>query len=87
MSELPFQDLCDHDDPLASALGAQGRFEEAHRKFEKAIAAVPDDPVILDHYGDVLAALGRDDEARAAWKRAAELDPENPQVQAKIRAK
>jgi predicted negative regulator of RcsB-dependent stress response len=28
------------------------------------------DGVVLDHWGDALAKLGRDDEALAAWRRA-----------------
>ncbi|MEM8783139.1 MAG: tetratricopeptide repeat protein [Planctomycetota bacterium] len=44
-------------------------------------AAAPggDNPVILDHLGDVLYRLGRSDEAKAMWTRAREgmNDPEN----------
>ena len=62
----------------------QENYEEAHRWLEKAAARAPQDAVILDHYGDVLAALGRPEAAREVWKRALEADPEAPGPRSKL---
>ena len=47
-----------------------GRVAEAEK--ELAIAAGSDEPdgVVLEHWGDALAKLGRRDEALSAWRRA-----------------
>jgi hypothetical protein len=40
--------------------------------------------VILDHYGDVLAASGEPARARAAWVQAAAIRPDLPGLAAKL---
>ena len=45
----------------------------------------PGDAVILDHYGDVLSRLGREEEAREAWKMASEIDPDAEGPRSKLR--
>ncbi len=42
------------------------------------------DAVIFDHVGDVLLALGRDQEAIAYWSMSFHLDPENQDVAVKL---
>lgn len=64
-------------DSLAWAYYKLARFEEARAEIEKAIAAYNNepDPVIRDHYGDILWALGEHDAARQQWQQAlAEID-------------
>ena len=49
---------------------------------------MPGNSVVQDHFGDALAALGRHDEAIAAWTRALEGDRESVevgQIEGKIR--
>jgi predicted negative regulator of RcsB-dependent stress response len=36
----------------------------------KAATALPNESVIQDHFGDVLARRGKNDEAITAWERA-----------------
>ncbi len=51
----------------------EGNAEEAVRHYTEALSRAPDDPRILFDLGNALARLGRLDEARQAWDRAASL--------------
>jgi tetratricopeptide (TPR) repeat protein len=57
-------------DSLGWALFKQGRLEDAEPPLRKAAEALPSQSVIQDHYGDVLARLGKFNEAIGAWERA-----------------
>lgn len=72
-------------DSLAWVLHRLGRSEEALPYMEKAAKLMEDDPdsTVLDHLGDILAALKRLPEARTHWKRALELDPA-PEIRKKL---
>ena len=59
-------------DSLGWALYRLGRLEEAAAELEKAVAAGPPEPEILDHLGDVRAKLKQTDKANDAWHKAAE---------------
>lgn len=60
----------------AIALQLAGRDEEAIAAIGKAIAARPDDAVLLNTLGGVLSEMGRADAALAAFRRACELQPD-----------
>lgn len=72
-------------DSLAWVLFRLGRPAEALPLMEKAVKILEKEPdsTVLDHYGDVLAALKRWDEAKAAWKKALEIDPA-PEIRKKL---
>ncbi|MDA3872611.1 MAG: tetratricopeptide repeat protein, partial [Kiritimatiellae bacterium] len=53
----------------------QGQFEDAYRELLKSAELDPDEPVILEHLGDVLMKLGRPLEARAYYRITLELGP------------
>jgi tetratricopeptide (TPR) repeat protein len=57
-------------DSMGWVLYKQGRLDEALRYLMRAYAALPDQEVAA-HYGEVLWKLGRQEEARALWTRAA----------------
>ena len=61
-------------DSLGWALFKQGKFEQAEPHLQKAAAALPEQSVIQDHYGDVLAQRGKWQEAIAAWEQALKGD-------------
>lgn len=63
-------------DSLGWAFFKQGKVKEAEEPLRRAAGALRDNSVIQAHYGDVLAALGRYDEAAAAWQRALAGDGE-----------
>lgn len=60
-------------DTLGWVYYQQGRFEDAYREHLKAAEIEPDEPVILEHLGDVLMKLGRPLEARAYYRITLEL--------------
>ncbi|MCX7834480.1 MAG: tetratricopeptide repeat protein [bacterium] len=76
-------------DTKAWILFQMGQFHDALQEIEKIIhqISLSDEALsyeIWDHYGDILAALERKDEAIKAWSRALELAPENNQLKNKI---
>ena len=64
-------------DSLGWALFKNGRFDEAEPQLRKAADALPDNSVIQEHFGDVLAQRGKFQEAIAAWERALKGDGED----------
>lgn len=66
----------------AQALEAwkHGEIEDALKQFEKAVEADPDDAKIRGSYGRLLTLMTIYDKAYPHLKRAAELEPEDPQV-------
>jgi tetratricopeptide (TPR) repeat protein len=61
-------------DSLGWAYFKLGRLAEAETALGAAAARM-DDPVILEHYGDVLAAAGKTAEALRAWQEGLLLEP------------
>ncbi|MFT7195961.1 MAG: putative negative regulator of RcsB-dependent stress response, partial [Marinoscillum sp.] len=47
-------------------------------------ANLQDDGTVIEHYGDVLYKLGREDEALEQWKRAAQFDDASENINKKI---
>ena len=63
-------------DSLGWVLFRLGRPGEALAPLEKAVRLLPKpDSTVLDHLGDVLAALGRKEEARKAWTQSLTVQP------------
>lgn len=62
----------------AQAAMAQGRVEEAARRFAEARVLTPDDVQLARRHGLALARLGRLDEAEEALREAIRLDPALP---------
>jgi len=68
-------------DSLGWTYYKMARFAEARTALEEALEEsqdVPDDPVIRDHYGDILWALGEQAMAREQWSLALELETQAP---------
>jgi tetratricopeptide (TPR) repeat protein len=62
-----------------------GRLEDAAGELEKASVGV-EEPIIYEHLGDVYKEMGRSEAAKEQYNRALELDPENKQLKAKLKA-
>jgi len=62
---------------LGEAYDTAGRNEEAAQAYQQAIAAKPDVPGYYNNLGNVLARMGKIDDAKAAYTKSAELDPPN----------
>ncbi len=59
-------------DSMAWVLYKKGNFEQARKLLAEVLVRETDlDPVILDHYGDVLYRLGERDKALEQWKASA----------------
>ena len=74
-------------DTLGWIFYKQKKFSEALVMILKAHTLMGGDPVILDHLGDVLNALGRTEEAVERWKESFRLDPDNNSVAEKLEKK
>ncbi len=57
-------------DSLGWAYYLKGEFETAEKYMVNALKLKPNDPVIMDHYGDILWKLKRKLEARYLWSNA-----------------
>ena len=64
-------------DSLGWAHFKRGSFEEAHKHLARAADALPTNSVVQDHYGDVLARMGKPSEAVEAWTKALTGDGED----------
>jgi tetratricopeptide (TPR) repeat protein len=62
---------------LGEAYDIANRNEEAAQAYQQAINAKPDAPGYYNNLGNVLARLGKIDDAKAAYTKSAELDPTN----------
>ncbi|KAG7672254.1 putative Uncharacterized TPR repeat-containing protein [Nannochloris sp. 'desiccata'] len=75
---------CAEDDPLlvkihinmGISLESEGRMETAEREYSKAATMAPNHPRVFKLFGSARLALGDADGARAALKRALEINPE-----------
>ena len=65
-------------DSLAWYLFKTDSLEKAWETIQKAISQVQDDPTLWEHYGEIARNLGKRDEARKGYKKALELDPDDP---------
>jgi len=67
-------------DSLGWAYLQQKRFDKAEPLLRQAADQLPGNSVVQDHFGDLLWALGRRQEATAAWRRALEGDRDQVDV-------
>jgi len=58
-----------------------GRYEDAEAAMEIAVKLLPVDPILSDHYGDVLWMVDRKREARFQWRRALSYGPEEGEAE------
>mgnify|MGYP006077473913 CR=1 FL=1 len=73
-------------DSLGWALFKAGQADEALPLIEGAVAAAPGNAEINEHLGDILWALGRRFDARAAWRAAlVGLDPDKSEGKVRVR--
>jgi tetratricopeptide (TPR) repeat protein len=63
-------------DSLGWAYFKSGQYDLAEPNLERAAGQLRTNSVIQEHYGDLLHARGRFEEAIAAWNRALEGDGE-----------
>jgi tetratricopeptide (TPR) repeat protein len=61
-----------------------GRYNESREQLEEASSLMPEDPVILEHLGDLYRALTLWEKAAEAYRKALELDPLAEGVEEKL---
>jgi tetratricopeptide (TPR) repeat protein len=59
-------------------LAWEGKWEQALAAYQKALAEMPDDPLVHNYLGLVYSEMGRLEPALEAYRRAHQLDPEDP---------
>lgn len=74
-------------DTHAWVLYKNGKLDEALKFMDDAIAKDATNAVYYDHRGDIKFSLGRKDEAVTDWEKALELDPENSEIEEKVKKK
>lgn len=79
-------------DTRAWVLYRAGDFEGAKEKQEAALEAARQngeelDAEYYDHMGDILSALGLDDDARKYWQMALDKEPGNKDIKSKLKTK
>src|SRR6056297_1561980 len=73
-------------DSLGWVLYRQGHYEEALDRLIKAVNLLGDDPVVLEHVGECLAALGRHEEALRSFERARVAGGDTERLEERIEA-
>ena len=64
-----------------------GDYENAEKYLRKAVELLPDDPIVNDHYGDVLWQLNRKMQAKYFWKSVLEFEDTDDKMRKDIQNK
>ena len=74
-------------DSLGWALFKLERYEESKSYLQTAVKLMPADPIVNDHYGDVLWKNGNEIQARYYWEYVLNLDEAEKDLKTKIEKK
>ena len=74
-------------DSLGWALFKLKRFKESKKYLQQALRLLPADPIVNDHYGDVLWKNGKEIQARYYWRYVLGLEKADEELKAKIEKK
>ena len=74
-------------DSLGWALYKLKRYEESKDYLQLAVKLMPADPIVNDHYGDVLWQNGNEIQARYYWNYVLSLEKAEKDLKAKIEQK
>ncbi len=74
-------------DSIGWAYYLTNRFEEAEVLLRKAIILMPNDPIVNDHYGDILWSLNRKIEAKYYWNSVLNFKTTDEEMKKKIKNK
>lgn len=73
-------------DSLGWILYRRGKLAEALENLQKADRITPNEPEVIDHIAEVYWVMGEEDLAKREWRRALELEPQEP-LKTKIQLK
>ena len=74
-------------DSLGWAYYLNKDYSEAEKFLKRAVELMPDDPIVNDHYGDILWSLDRKIQARYFWSNALKMDDIEEDMIEKINVK
>lgn len=72
-------------DTLGWVYFRRGELTKARELLEAAAAQLNDDPVVIEHLGDVMRALGLPRKAAELYQRSLDLDPRNSELERKFK--
>ena len=55
-------------------------YEEAEKYLKRAVELMPDDPIVNDHYGDILWKLDRKIQARYFWSNVLKMEEADVEI-------
>ena len=64
-----------------------GDYINAEKYLKRALQLMPDDPIVNDHYGDVLWRLNKKLQANYYWRAVLELEETEDKMKSKIKSK
>tara|TARA_Y100000590_G_scaffold27846_1_gene31199 strand:- start:686 stop:2374 length:1689 start_codon:yes stop_codon:yes gene_type:complete len=64
-----------------------GDYLNAEKYIKKAVILMPDDPIVNDHYGDILWMLNRKLQAKYFWENVLNLESSDDEMKKKIKEK
>ena len=71
-------------DTLGWVYFKRGNYPKALHYLKIAVEAMPSDPIVLQHLGDIYAAMGKNQEARDIYEKVLEISPEEKGVREKL---
>ena len=74
-------------DSLGWGMYLVGKYEEAEKFLQKAVELMPLDPIVNDHYADVLWKLNKNLQANYFWNYALNLETTEKEMKDKIKKK
>ena len=74
-------------DSIGWAYYLTDRFSEAEKLIRKAIILMPNDPIVNDHYGDILWRLDNKVQAKYYWKSVLKFDDADEDIKSRIKDK
>ena len=74
-------------DSIGWAYYLVGDFFKAEQLMKRALELMPDDPLVNDHYGDILWSLNRKMQAQYYWKSALNFEDTDESMKEKINIK
>jgi Flp pilus assembly protein TadD len=64
-----------------------GQYEKAENFLKRAVELMPQDPIVNDHYGDILWKLNRKIQARYFWQYVLKLEETEDEMKKNIKEK
>jgi tetratricopeptide (TPR) repeat protein len=72
-------------DSYAWVFYKMGDYAQALVELKKALAVLDNDATVYEHLGDIHRALGNTDEAQNSYRKALEINPDNPVIEEKLK--